>query len=263
MRLAVLADIHGNLPALEAVLADMAGLGVDAAVDLGDRVSGPLWPAETLALLTRSAIPAVRGNHDRLVGSGDPGMLGRSDRYAHGVLDAAAHAALAALPMRLDIGPGIVCFHAQPDVDEAYLIEDIEQGRLVRAPVARIARRLGDVAARLVLCGHSHRPDLIGLRDGRLVLNPGSIGYPAYDDEEGAPHVSEQGTPHARYAVVDDDGSAWPSVTFRAVAYDHERAARQAEANGRADWAFGLRTGRMPDAVAAARRGTWREPAIV
>ena len=66
MRIAVLADIHGNLLALEAVLADVAARGgADILVDLGDRVSGPLWPAQTLARLSDLPIVAVRGNHDR------------------------------------------------------------------------------------------------------------------------------------------------------------------------------------------------------
>ncbi len=67
MRLAVIADIHGNLLALDAVLADIAARGVDLTVNLGDCVSGPLWPAETAARLMALGLPTVRGNHDRWV----------------------------------------------------------------------------------------------------------------------------------------------------------------------------------------------------
>lgn len=67
---ASLADDHGNLPALEAVLGDMAGRRIDRVVNLGDCVSTPLWPAETLTLLRRHAWPTVRGNHVRYVATG-------------------------------------------------------------------------------------------------------------------------------------------------------------------------------------------------
>ncbi len=67
-----------------------------------------------------------------------------------------------------------------------------------------ITDRLGHVgSARVVLCGHSHRPELIRLPDGVLLLNPGSVGCPAYDDPSAPPHVSEAGSPHARYALLE------------------------------------------------------------
>ncbi len=65
MRVAVISDIHGNLRALEAVLADIKTRSADATVNLGDCVAGPLWPQETFDLLASLAFPTVRGNHDR------------------------------------------------------------------------------------------------------------------------------------------------------------------------------------------------------
>ena len=65
MRIAVFSDVHGNLLALEAVLADIRTRGVDSMVNLGDWVAGPLWPRETFELLAGLGIPSVRGNHDR------------------------------------------------------------------------------------------------------------------------------------------------------------------------------------------------------
>jgi predicted phosphodiesterase len=67
MRLAILADIHGNVLALEAVLTDLEHRRVDEVVNLGDCVSGPLWPRETAQLLMRLDWRTVRGNHDRWV----------------------------------------------------------------------------------------------------------------------------------------------------------------------------------------------------
>src|SRR5580700_11870214 len=83
MRIAVIADIHGNLPALEAVLADIQRRGVDRTINLGDCVSGPLWPREVCDLLMASSSLVIRGNHDRWVSKPDPASMGPSDRYAY------------------------------------------------------------------------------------------------------------------------------------------------------------------------------------
>lgn len=245
MRLAVIADVHGNVLALDAVLADLGRRGgADLVVDLGDRVSGPLWPAETLDRFEAQGIPGVRGNHDRIVGEAARRKgLGRSDRLAWERLSPGRRAALAALPARMAPGPGVVALHARPGRDDANLIETVRGGRQARARPRRIARRLRGLAgeARLILTGHSHRPDLVRLSTGALVLNPGSVGLQAALVAEPA-HAMETGTPDARYAIVElADGP--PAVALLAVPYDHEAAARQAEANGAPDWASCLRTG--------------------
>ena len=71
MRLAILSDIHGNVVALEAVLADLDSRGADILLNLGDCATGPLWPRETMELLGSLALPTVRGNHDRWLTDGD------------------------------------------------------------------------------------------------------------------------------------------------------------------------------------------------
>lgn len=247
MRLAVIADIHGNLLALDAVLADIAARGIDRIVNLGDCVSGPLWPAETAARLMALDVPTVRGNHDRWVVEAEGEALYFSDALAREKLDEAQRDWLARLPLQRDIdcdGLAVRLFHATPADDNTYLIEDKQAGRLVQAEAEAILGRLGDVgAARLVLCGHSHLPRLLVL-GGVTVVNPGSVGQPAYSDPTPPDaHVSEAGSPHARYAIVTVRARAVASVDFVAVAYDWEAAAVKAESYGRADWARGLRTG--------------------
>src|SRR6204780_3527331 len=86
MRLAVISDIHANLAALEAVLDDIASKSPDAIINLGDCVSGPLWPKETMELLEGRGIPSVRGNHDRWLRDRPVERLAGSDRFAHGQL---------------------------------------------------------------------------------------------------------------------------------------------------------------------------------
>lgn len=241
MSLAIIADIHGNALALEAVLADIAARGIAQTINLGDVVSGPLWPRETMQILAPLHLPTVRGNHDRWVGCDDPATLYPSDKIAHDALAPAQRAWLRHLPTQLTLPGGLLAFHACPADDNAYLVERVAEGQLVRDSSAAIAARLGPTAERLILCAHSHQPQLVSLADGRMILNPGSVGCPAYDDPTPPfAHVSETATPHARYAVL-----VGGRVEFIAVPYDWETAARRAEQLGRPAWAIALRTGRM------------------
>jgi diadenosine tetraphosphatase ApaH/serine/threonine PP2A family protein phosphatase len=107
-----------------------------------------------------------------------------------------------------------------------------------------MSRRLGSEHAPLVLCGHTHVPRIVALADGRIVINPGSVGLPAYTDAEPVPHSMQIGAPHARYAVLERPKAADPwQVSFRVVAYDWEGAAKRAAAKGREDWARWIKTG--------------------
>jgi predicted phosphodiesterase len=249
MRIAVIADIHGNALALEAVLADIERRAVDRVVNLGDVVSGPLWPRQTMELLSGRDWTTIRGNHDRWVAGNDHGAMGASDRFAVGELHAGHRYWLGTLPMIADIGDRILAFHGMPDDDSAYLVEEVHDRQLIRGSIAGIRRRLGDISARIVLCGHSHQPHLIQLPDGPLILNPGSVGCPAYDDlGADEPHVSEAGSPHARYAVLTIDGDQ-VSVEMMALNYPWKIAAERAERNCRPEWAHALRTGFMPRPV--------------
>jgi predicted phosphodiesterase len=246
MRIAVIADIHGNLLALEAVLADAAAFAPDMMVDLGDCVSGPLWPRETFERLDALALPTVRGNHDRNVAGPLSDTMWASDRIAHQALSAAQRLKLGALPVRLEIAGGVTAFHACPENDDIYLLDTVSNGTLVRAAVETIAQKLAGITASVILCAHSHRQDLVTLPDGRTILNPGSVGCPGYDDTRHPAHVMEAGSPYARYAIVDVAEGQIRQATFRAVRYDHEAAAARAFSFGELAWSHALRTGFMP-----------------
>lgn len=241
-RIALVSDIHGNVAALEAVLADLDARGLDTVVNLGDHVSGPLWPYETAALLMAHGWPSIRGNHDRMVTHDPPAAHGPSDAFAAAAIDEAQRAWLAALPATLDVPDWhLFLCHGIPTDDRLYLLESPVDGRLVAARPDQIAKRLGDVRAGGVACGHSHIPRIVHHGE-TLVVNPGSVGLPAYEHTGAHAHVSEAGSPLARYAVLErhDDG---PRVVSIALPYDAEAAARRAQANGRPDWAHALRTG--------------------
>jgi putative phosphoesterase len=247
MRIAVIADIHGNLPALEAVLADIQRRNADRMINLGDCVSGPLWPREVADLLMVRDDLTVRGNHDRWVSGPHPSRMGASDRYAYSQLDVDHRHWLATLPTCANVDQAIVACHGTPTDDNQYLIEEVSGSRLVRSHPSSILERLGEVHTRVVLCGHSHQQHLIQLPDGPFILNPGCVGCPSYDDPGNDPDVLGTGSPYARYGILNVD-EQHASGELIAIGYDWKAAAARAEKNDRAEWAYGLRTGRFGSA---------------
>jgi putative phosphoesterase len=250
MRWAILSDIHGNLPALEAVLGAMASEGIERIVQLGDALSGPLWPAETADRLMVLDWPAIAGNHERQVLTQTLDRMGMSDRHAAERLDDAQRAWIRDLPATRWLDEDVFCCHGTPASDLVYLMETVTPDFALHgstgiraASAAELSERLGAMHAPVVLCGHSHVPRLAQV-GASLVVNPGSVGLPAYDDEHPHRHHVETGSPLARWAVL-QRGPGGFGVALRATPYDHEKAARQAEANGRGDWADALRTGRV------------------
>ena len=255
MRLAALSDIHGNLHALDAVLADIATTGADLTVNLGDILSGPLWIAETADRLMALGLPTIRGNHERQALAPDLAAMGASDAFAAERLLPQHRAWLAALPATLQLSDELFCCHGTPDNDLVYFLESVDAAGMRPATLAEATARAGGaqhgVPHGVILCGHTHVPRGLRLADGRLVVNPGSVGLQAYDDAHPHPHVVENGTPHARYALLTRRPAGW-QVEWRAVPYDAEPAARLAEQHGRPDWAGALRTGFVVETAQAA-----------
>jgi predicted phosphodiesterase len=234
MRLAVLSDVHGNLLALEAVLADVQAQGMpDAYWVLGDLAAFCPWPVETQARLR--ALPDVaflQGNTDRYVVTGRrpafpihspedwasaPLQLAERDanfRWTVERLSWADYEFLRDLPTRLEMDvPGygrVVAFHANPTDDEVNLLPN--------APDEQIRAHLAGVNARLVLYGHTHRPVDRSIDSVRLV-NDGSVGF------------SLDGDPRPAYALLDFEGGEC-TVTLRRVKYDREAVLAELERVG-------------------------------
>lgn len=247
MRIAAIADVHGNIFALDAVLDALAKEKVDALVNLGDHLSGGVAPAETAERLMGCRIPTVdvRGNHERQVLEAPPEDMGESDRLAFDQLENHHRLWLARMPLTAEVGPGVLAFHGTPTSDTEYLLETVTpEGARPAEPHEVEERLVGHLSYDLLLCGHTHLQRAVELQDGPLVVNPGSVGYPAYDANTPYPHVMESGTPHAQYALIEDRSGQW-QVDFRSVEYDWGKAARLARRNGRDDVEYALRTGRV------------------
>jgi predicted phosphodiesterase len=247
MRVALISDIHGNRWALDAVLDHIAGRRVEAIWNLGDILSGPLEPAATADMLMPLALPTISGNCDRglLECAASPGTL--SDQFAFAHTDPRHHDWFCGLPSTLVPRADVLLCHGSPRSDTEPLLETIEPDGLRCARHPEIDERVVGQPLRLIACGHTHIPRMAQLGDGRVIVNPGSVGLPAYDDpnplaDPPAPYYVENGSPHASYAILDEVDGGW-EVSFHRVVYDWEAAAACAARNGRPEWAYALRTG--------------------
>jgi predicted phosphodiesterase len=235
MRIAILSDIHGNLLALETVLADLPRHRVDLTINLGDCATGPLWPLETVQLLESLQLPTVRGNHDRWLVESPPGPITSSIAFTRGALGESWCARLHALPPALEPHEGVLAVHGTPHDDTSYLLEDSDGGPLQLATATTLASRLGGVTAGLILCGHSHTQHIALAPGNRLIVNPGSVGLPRYVENPAVP-LQEASAPHARYAIATRGAGGW-AIECVALSYDFASVARQARVNGRPEWA--------------------------
>jgi putative phosphoesterase len=243
MRIAVISDVHGNDLALEAVLADIGAQGIDEIVNLGDHLSGPLNAARTADVLIYRNIPAIRGNHDRYLLKQDPAGMGPSDRAAYDQLESRHRDWLASMPETRVYRDTLFLCHGTPTSDETYWMEALTTEGVVHMAGRKTIERLAEgIDYPVILCGHTHIPRAVRLADGRLLVNPGSVGCPGYDDDHPVAHRVETGSPDARYAIIDRMASGW-SVTFRCVPYDHMAMSRLAADRNRREWARALATG--------------------
>jgi diadenosine tetraphosphatase ApaH/serine/threonine PP2A family protein phosphatase len=243
MRFAAIADVHGNYLALEAVVADICTHGIEEIVNLGDMASGALDARRTMDALMTLKATHVLGNHDRYLIDRIPEKMGSWDRPAHAQLDATPLDWLRALPATRVLREEAFLCHATPASDEAYWLETVLPDGTVRmSALDAIEKAAGGITQRLILCAHTHIARAVRLRDGRLIVNPGSVGCPGYRDIHPFPHVIEAGTPDARYAILELADGAW-RVTFRHVPYDHDAMAALARRNGQPELASALATG--------------------
>lgn len=205
MTVALLSDVHANLVALEAVLRDLPA--VDAIWVMGDTVGYGPDPVDTLALLRARHATLVAGNHDRAVATGEglelfnPAARAAAQRH-RSWLSSADRDALASLPVTLDPADGYAICHGSP---RDPLWEYVFDARTATFAMARLA------AARCCV-GHTHVPAMFRIGEGRMMINPGSVGQP------------RDGDPRASYALLDAAGA---TVEFRRVDYDIAKTQRR------------------------------------
>ena len=241
-RIAIISDIHGNIEALKAVVNDIEKRQITEVVNLGDHISGPLWPKETIQFLMQQDWIQIAGNHDRNLVNKKPEEMNLSDQYAIQFLNDIEKEWLRALPEMLK-QDGLYMFHATPEFNNIYLLEIVEKGIVRLASSTEIKRYLGDTDSQIILCGHSHIPRIIDYENS-LIVNAGSVGLQAYDDVTPEYHTIETGSHHARYVIIEYDNNKF-NAEIVAVEYNYQKAVDQALKNNRLDWAKALKTGRI------------------
>jgi len=225
-RVAVITDIHGNLPALKASLDAIEQIGVDATYCGGDLVGYGPHPNEVCALIADREIPTIYGNYDYAIGRDledcgcayvtqhdrELGQLSVAWTLAH--TDQRAKDFMRELPFDLRFAVGEVpvhLVHGSPRKVNEYLFED---------KPARLYERLARAEeARVLVFGHTHKP-WIHCYGGVLFVNCGSVGKP------------KDGDPRAAFAVLELDSAGEVQVSIERVPYDAEAVAREVIASG-------------------------------
>jgi predicted phosphodiesterase len=255
MRIALISDVHANLPALQAVLDHVTGdAGIEATYHLGDLVGYAPWPNETVSLLKAFRIEGVGGNYDTTVATDyehcgcryeDPrqeALAHESYEWTRKHTSAETKRFLARLPFRKDLrplgghvaGPTVVLVHGAPTLNTLYWTEDRPDSFCAKMAAAAGARE-GDV----ICFGHTHKPWHREV-EGVHFVNTGSVGRP------------KDGDWRAGYAVLELGGGP-PVVEFVRVEYDLVTAMDAIRRSDLPDdFAEYLATGGVPKAAGSA-----------
>jgi predicted phosphodiesterase len=227
VKYALISDLHSNLPALEAVLADIDGReGVEEIYHLGDLVGYAPWPNETVALLCERRVPGIAGNYDSTVATdykhcGCKAETPHQEELSHlsyewtlAHVSSQTKRALGELPFRMDLRPmgghksrpQIILVHGTPILNTLYWTEDRPDSFCLKMAEAAGVRE-GD----LIAFGHTHKPWYREV-EGIHFVNTGSVGKP------------KDGDPRACYVLV-EAAEELTEIEFVRVKYDVERAA--------------------------------------
>ena len=219
MKIALFSDIHANLPAFEAFLADVDLRKPDAMYCLGDLVGYNLWPNEVIAEIKRRQIPTIAGNHDLKKLLTDPS----GKKHAYYLIDESSRDYLQSLPahIRLEYCLNnqtfhILLVHGSPRSNDEYVLQEL--------PEESVLELLNEAQTDILFCAHSHKPyhRVIESSSGlKQIINTGSVGKP------------KDGNPQGGYVMLTIDKNTKPNerlnIDFIRFNYDIEKAAKAIE----------------------------------
>jgi putative phosphoesterase len=200
MKIGLIADVHANVVALEAVLEDM-GKKVDVILCAGDIVGYNPYPNETVELLKKYRVKCVRGNYDNAVITGDilwfNTVAQQTIRWTISHLTRDSMRFLETLPEHIDLN-GLTVYHGGPNRLQEFVYENDHE---------RFCRVFDPFDVSVVVFGHTHMP-LVETCGGKTVLNPGSVGQP------------RDGDPRACYGIYDTETKKFE---IHRVSYDYKK----------------------------------------
>jgi len=244
MKIAILSDIHGNSWALSAVLTDIKSKNIPTIFNLGDSLYGPLDPRGTFELIMSNKMISISGNEDRMIlESPDKKPDSPTLEYVKGNLPRNAFDWLRELPQNLFHENIIYGCHGIPSDDSVYLLECVEKDQITLKSNSEIKDLVKGIDQRIIVCGHSHISRVVYTEE-KIIINPGSVGCPAFDDDVPAYHKMENHHNCAQYSILEVNGSNQRVEQIR-VPYDYQSAAKAAILNNRPDWAKWVVTGRV------------------
>lgn len=246
MKIAILSDIKSNVYALEEVLKDTKNQNVDVLLNLGDSFYGPIAPKATYDLIRKNEFITLLGNEDREILEASLAQLEENDtlKYVYNDLGDEVLYWIQELPFEKLIGEDFYMIHGTYQDDSLYMLEDISSGKPVLRDDKKILEIIDDITSKFVLCGNSCLPRCANLSSGQVVINPGSVGLQAFSKETPHKHSIENNSSEASYVILTIEEQEY-NIELRKVPYDVERAALEAIKNGRKDWAYSLRTGKV------------------
>jgi putative phosphoesterase len=243
---AIISDIHGNLLALLAVLKDINSRGIETIINLGDHFFGALEPEAVAEIIRENPMYCISGNTDReiLESLGQVSQKENMERVKGQLCDESI-TWLRNLPQIITVDDLFFVCHGTPESDNDYLLEKVTEHGVFVYNDEELMAKVKQVKERIILCGHSHVNRVVYLSNDKIILNPGSVGLPAYLGKGEYSFAMESNTPHAKYAIVHADGH---SINIEQVqcSYDWHAASSAAKSNGNDNWAQYLLHGRMP-----------------
>jgi predicted phosphodiesterase len=237
MKIALISDIHVNLPALEAVYHSIKDKNIIELYNLGDSLYGPLWPEETAKFLIENSIKSISGNEDKDLL--EKTNKNETEKYTISQISELSISWLKILPDYYE-NDYITLFHGSPNDNSKYFLEKIIEKNIILKTNEEMLKNIGNIKTKYIGFGHSHLERILTIGE-QVLINAGSVGLPAYSDEN-PDHKMETYNNFAKYIIIDNE-----SIEIMYIPYDYKASSKRAKENNRNDWSYYIENGRVLD----------------
>lgn len=240
--IAIISDIHSNSLALEAVLKDISARDIQLIVNLGDSLFGPIDPLGTAKqLMDNKNIINIMGNCDQVLLKEESNSA--TFKFVKPMMNDEITDWIRSFKDTWLFEDLLFC-HGTPSLNDQYLLEVVNENGVSYKNPDQLKKELEEVPQKYIFCGHSHVFRMFFLSNGKRIVNAGSVGLPAYEDELPFAHVMESNSPYAEYVIAHKSSDDIWDVEHILIHYDWDKASSMAQENGREDYAFAVKTGR-------------------